>query len=121
MMFIIFIFFFQAEDGIRDKLVTGVQTCALPISGSAARCPGSRSFVAARQRSPAARVAAPAKADLTSRSPQVRALAVRALSAAPADASPPIWKPAQNPTANRARRRRSAEAYIRVREPAHAV
>ena len=23
--------FFQAEDGIRDKLVTGVQTCALPI------------------------------------------------------------------------------------------
>src|SRR5205823_11158317 len=29
-------FFFQAEDGIRDKLVTGVQTCALPIS------PGSR-------------------------------------------------------------------------------
>src|SRR2546425_12254275 len=28
----VFIFFFQAEDGIRDKLVTGVQTCALPIS-----------------------------------------------------------------------------------------
>src|SRR2546423_10042592 len=27
----IFSFFFQAEDGIRDKLVTGVQTCALPI------------------------------------------------------------------------------------------
>src|SRR3989441_4562217 len=27
-------FFFQAEDGIRDKLVTGVQTCALPISPS---------------------------------------------------------------------------------------
>ena len=26
-------FFFQAEDGIRDRLVTGVQTCALPISG----------------------------------------------------------------------------------------
>src|SRR5205823_11668453 len=26
-------FFFQAEDGIRDKLVTGVQTCALPICG----------------------------------------------------------------------------------------
>ena len=24
-------FFFQAEDGIRDDLVTGVQTCALPI------------------------------------------------------------------------------------------
>src|SRR6266446_9923157 len=29
---IIIIFFFQAEDGIRDYKVTGVQTCALPIS-----------------------------------------------------------------------------------------
>src|SRR6266542_6196806 len=29
-------FFFQAEDGIRDATVTGVQTCALPISGSTA-------------------------------------------------------------------------------------
>src|SRR5207244_6388581 len=28
---ILFSFFFQAEDGIRDDLVTGVQTCALPI------------------------------------------------------------------------------------------
>src|SRR3712207_7799676 len=30
-----FFFFFQAEDGIRDIGVTGVQTCALPISGPA--------------------------------------------------------------------------------------
>src|SRR5258708_34976870 len=30
-------FFFQAEDGIRDDLVTGVQTCALPISQSVVR------------------------------------------------------------------------------------
>src|SRR5437773_6541181 len=29
--FIFFFFFFQAEDGIRDRDVTGVQTCALPI------------------------------------------------------------------------------------------
>ena len=29
--FVVFFFFFQAEDGIRDDLVTGVQTCALPI------------------------------------------------------------------------------------------
>src|SRR6266446_5775227 len=29
-----FFFFFQAEDGIRDYKVTGVQTCALPISRS---------------------------------------------------------------------------------------
>src|SRR5687767_6119908 len=32
-LYFILFFFFQAEDGIRDKLVTGVQTCALPISG----------------------------------------------------------------------------------------
>src|SRR5256885_6189273 len=31
----IFFFFFQAEDGIRDYKVTGVQTCALPISSPA--------------------------------------------------------------------------------------
>src|SRR5690349_2851888 len=30
---VVFFFFFQAEDGIRDLYVTGVQTCALPISG----------------------------------------------------------------------------------------
>src|SRR5438067_5239618 len=30
--FYFFFFFFQAEDGIRDRNVTGVQTCALPIS-----------------------------------------------------------------------------------------
>src|SRR2546429_3874097 len=28
---VVFFFFFQAEDGIRDVAVTGVQTCALPI------------------------------------------------------------------------------------------
>src|SRR2546430_5781249 len=33
-------FFFQAEDGIRDLTVTGVQTCALPISGC---LPGAKS------------------------------------------------------------------------------
>src|SRR5256885_10579568 len=45
-------FFFQAEDGIRDYKVTGVQTCALPISPSCTpwwattpgvpRCPSSK-------------------------------------------------------------------------------
>src|SRR2546422_7134795 len=33
-----FFFFFQAEDGIRDVAVTGVQTCALPISCGCGRC-----------------------------------------------------------------------------------
>src|SRR5688572_32192554 len=36
--FCFFFFFFQAEDGIRDLTVTGVQTCALPISRSSAFC-----------------------------------------------------------------------------------
>src|SRR5438034_9492943 len=31
----VFFFFFQAEDGIRDHCVTGVQTCALPIFNDA--------------------------------------------------------------------------------------
>src|SRR5699024_12218429 len=31
LMLMFFFFFFQAEDGIRDRNVTGVQTCALPI------------------------------------------------------------------------------------------
>src|SRR2546426_5565791 len=33
----VFFFFFQAEDGIRDYKVTGVQTCALPISARSGR------------------------------------------------------------------------------------
>src|SRR2546422_8020728 len=37
--FFTFFFFFQAEDGIRDVAVTGVQTCALPISDMATRAP----------------------------------------------------------------------------------
>src|SRR5690349_24193585 len=35
----VFLFFFQAEDGIRDLYVTGVQTCALPISGKGKHTP----------------------------------------------------------------------------------
>src|SRR5690554_2876861 len=38
-MFVFFFFFFQAEDGIRDADVTGVQTCALPISRKACGLP----------------------------------------------------------------------------------
>src|SRR5256885_4610593 len=36
------LFFFQAEDGIRDYKVTGVQTCALPISAGADVLAGAR-------------------------------------------------------------------------------
>src|SRR2546425_6994732 len=37
-------FFFQAEDGIRDKLVTGVQTCALPILRDSVRLEASSTY-----------------------------------------------------------------------------
>src|SRR5207245_3880532 len=37
------LFFFQAEDGIRDATVTGVQTCALPISLPTSTATASRS------------------------------------------------------------------------------
>src|SRR2546430_7706464 len=44
-MLVLLFFFFQAEDGIRDLTVTGVQTCALPISRVEARPhPGWRLF-----------------------------------------------------------------------------
>src|SRR5260221_2190801 len=36
--FVSFLFLFQAEDGIRDHCVTGVQTCALPISSRGNAC-----------------------------------------------------------------------------------
>src|SRR2546421_8714015 len=50
-----FFFFFQAEDGIRDLIVTGVQTCALPISASNIRPGDARRIleaVGARARHP---------------------------------------------------------------------
>src|SRR2546429_4504455 len=52
-------FFFQAEDGIRDVAVTGVQTCALPISLGERRSGAStatRSSCAREKRSPLRRV-----------------------------------------------------------------
>src|SRR5699024_12770054 len=44
------IFFFQAEDGIRDRNVTGVQTCALPIFRTTASIPTSPSTAASALR-----------------------------------------------------------------------
>src|SRR5439155_16045458 len=50
--FVVF-FFFQAEDGIRDGHVTGVQTCALPILNGTTPTPSSRArIVAMSTRSP---------------------------------------------------------------------
>src|SRR5205809_5581271 len=41
-----YVFFFQAEDGIRDVAVTGVQTCALPILLALVERPHPRAVVA---------------------------------------------------------------------------
>src|SRR2546426_6784980 len=51
-MVVFVFFFFQAEDGIRDYKVTGVQTCALPISRASRhrRSPPRRSFSCATSR-----------------------------------------------------------------------
>src|SRR5699024_11303224 len=59
-------FFFQAEDGIRDRNVTGVQTCALPIYSDTTtrRAPRARRAVTA---SPRVGEAITAWADTTSR------------------------------------------------------
>src|SRR5258707_6558991 len=45
-LLVLFVFFFQAEDGIRDIGVTGVQTCALPIYAPAASVATSRAVSA---------------------------------------------------------------------------
>src|SRR5688572_31386526 len=57
-----FFFFFQAEDGIRDLTVTGVQTCALPISFVSGLSLSVGAFVQARTGGPRrlARVKVPA-------------------------------------------------------------
>src|SRR5207302_7517018 len=58
-------FFFQAEDGIRDFHVTGVQTCALPISGRWRRAghlqPIDRALRAGSRRRDVRQVAGPAR------------------------------------------------------------
>src|SRR5256885_3235849 len=56
------LFFFQAEDGIRDYKVTGVQTCALPISASSPIPLSRRRRRTARNSSPA--TAPPPAADI---------------------------------------------------------
>src|SRR5438876_2262338 len=61
-LLIVFFFFFQAEDGIRDGRVTGVQTCALPIScttrtSSRGGPPASRGGSSGSPRAPPRRVA----------------------------------------------------------------
>src|SRR6266498_4765641 len=105
-------FFFQAEDGIRDADVTGVQTCALPISSrSAAARSAARSAGRTTQREP------PRVTTVTQRGPGA-GLAGRATTTVPgsrkAAGAPRTWRQASltrsrlassiswNPTAARA-------------------
>src|SRR2546430_16804123 len=57
MIFSLSFVFFQAEDGIRDLTVTGVQTCALPILARAGECAEQREDVAPQGARREARVA----------------------------------------------------------------
>src|SRR3989441_1219834 len=65
-----FFFFFQAEDGIRDKLVTGVQTCALPIFAGEMR--NSKSSAARRSRSRSGKCSGPKRATSASSDAMLR-------------------------------------------------
>src|SRR2546426_8413280 len=64
-----FFFFFQAEDGIRDYKVTGVQTCALPIS---TWLETDRTLRPARPSEPARQRDAPAHRRDPERDPRIR-------------------------------------------------
>src|SRR2546430_6114691 len=54
----IVVFFFQAEDGIRDLTVTGVQTCALPICNRTALRGSGRALTTSPERARGARASA---------------------------------------------------------------
>src|SRR2546428_13794289 len=65
------VFFFQAEDGIRDLIVTGVQTCALPISAAGGAA-------AARRRAPSRQRRGRARPARRARTGDARLLHLRA-------------------------------------------
>src|SRR5216683_6599069 len=88
MVSIFFFFFFQAEDGIRDLIVTGVQTCALPISPEGrwppwGRCSACRSVRRSRTQGRSPPIPASAAA----------AGAVRGRARPGACARPAVWPP----------------------------
>src|SRR6267378_2692884 len=79
MSFFFFFFFFQAEDGIRDLYVTGVQTCALPISPTdPPPFPGGRAPTAAEVTAQQIEVGMPAGAAIFARTDPTCALSADA-------------------------------------------
>src|SRR2546421_2474721 len=56
-------FFFQAEDGIRDLIVTGVQTCALPISAPTSSTPWCQATRSTAKNAPAPAAKSRARGD----------------------------------------------------------
>src|SRR5690348_17380101 len=92
-----FFFFFQAEDGIRDGRVTGVQTCALPI------CPGPRAGAVDPGGLPLGGVGG-----------------VRA-AAGPAGGGGPAGRWSHRRAGHRPRRRRSEEHTSELQSPVHLV
>src|ERR1039457_7627772 len=92
-----FLFFFQAEDGIRDYKVTGVQTCALPISDRRFlelrrfACGESPAFDRTKHRDSSVRIGGGVAMTVTTRAV---ALLILILSAAPAE---PIRLHPKNP------------------------
>src|SRR5256885_3660161 len=85
----LFFFFFQAEDGIRDYKVTGVQTCALPISYYRRRATADVGFGASLGESPA-----------------IRAVLERARQIAALDETPPVLLTGETGTGKRSEERR---------------
>src|SRR5258708_20034942 len=77
------VFFFQAEDGIRDDLVTGVQTCALPISAQLMKQFAACLKEKLAQERPAAPGAASASPPPTQPSPPIEPTAAPAPTAKP--------------------------------------
>src|SRR5207244_7754401 len=96
-------FFFQAEDGIRDDLVTGVQTCALPISSiSLVKKPFPSNSCSGRS---------------TSASPRV--LMITSSAATPAFASAAFTHPACHKASLRSEERRVGKEWKSRRAAAH--
>src|SRR5438034_7358988 len=87
LVFSLFVFFFfQAEDGIRDHCVTGVQTCALPISRIVA---GAKRIPTATRRRAAWRTGAGTRAIGHAESPASSAAWTAAVPARQCDGLPP--------------------------------